>query len=54
MLFAGVFSLKFSLYRFKTPLIKPSMRAALSNFIRSVKWPYRSRVKAAEAWPRLP
>ena len=54
MLFVGVFSLKFSFYRFKTPLIKPSMRAALSCFIRSVKWPYLSRVNAAEACPRLP
>ena len=49
MLFVGVFSLKFSFYRFKTPLIKPSMRAALSCFIRSVKWPYLSSVNAAEA-----
>lgn len=54
MLFVGVFSLKFSFYRFKTPLIKPSMRAALSCFIRSVKWPYLSSVNAAEACPRLP
>lgn len=54
MLFVGVFSLKFSLYRFKTPFIKPSMRAALSCFIRSVKWPYLSSVNAAEACPRLP
>ena len=50
----GLFSLMFSLYRFRTSFMNPSMRAALSCFMRSVKCPYRSSVKAAEAWPRLP
>ena len=35
----GEFSLMFSLYRFKTLLMKLSIRAALSCFMRSVKWP---------------
>ena len=43
----------FPLYSFITSLIKPSMRWALSSLIRSVKWAYLSRVKAAVAWPRL-
>lgn len=43
----------FPLYSFITSLIKPSMRWALSCLIRSVKWAYLSRVKAAVAWPRL-
>ena len=43
----------FPLYSFITSLMKPSMRWALSCLIRSVKWAYLSRVKAAVAWPRL-
>lgn len=35
----GEFSLMFSLYRFKTLLMKLSIRAALSCFMRSVKCP---------------
>ena len=43
----------FPLYSFITSLMKPSMRWALSCLIRSVKWAYLSRVKAAVAWPKL-
>ncbi len=43
-----------SLYRFKPSFIKLFMRAALSCFMRSVKWPYLSRVKAAEEWLKFP
>lgn len=44
----------FPLYRNpKTLLIKPSIRAALSCRILSVKWPYLSSVKAALAWPKF-
>lgn len=52
--FQSGFSLMFSLYRFITSLMKLSIRAALSRFMRSVTWPYLSSVKAAVAWPRLP
>ena len=45
-----MFSLKISLYRFKTSLMKLSIRAALSFFICSVKCPYLSSVKAAVAF----
>ena len=43
----------FPLYSFITSLMNPSMRWALSCLIRSVKWAYLSRVKAAVAWPKL-
>ncbi len=33
--------------------MKLSIRMALSCFMRSVKWPYLSRVKAAVAWPNF-
>ena len=38
----------------KLAFINASMRAALSCFMRSVKWPYRSNVNPALACPRLP
>lgn len=40
-------------YSSSVPLIKSSIRAALSCLMLSVRWPYLSRVKAAVACPKL-